>query len=60
LRDAAKEVISKRSAWVRGRDLLVTALVVDRNGMQEVLVQVVDEFKDVGVHRTRHADVIDE
>lgn len=41
-------------------DLLVSTLVVDGNGVQEVLVQVVDEFQNVGVHRTRHADVVDE
>jgi hypothetical protein len=44
----------------REEGLLVTTLVVDGDGMQEVLVQVVDEFKDVGVHRTGYADVVDE
>jgi hypothetical protein len=44
---------------VKGRGLLVTTLVVDGDGVQEVLVQVVHEFEDVGVHRTRYANVVD-
>ena len=39
---------------------IVSAVLVDRARVEEVLVQMVDEFEDVAIHGPGHGDVVDQ
>lgn len=39
---------------------VVSPVLVDRTRVEEVLVQVVDEFEDVAIHGSGHGDVVDQ
>lgn len=38
---------------------IIAALLVNGTGVEEMLVQMVDEFEHVALHGARHGDIID-